>query len=92
MSNTYSQTFDRQQLPDWLSLEANWQGYKISTIPWIAEVAQVLGILDLEADTPEGWISYLQSLGLRGITQMSSEDFFESRLYFWTDDNSADWE
>lgn len=47
-----SQTFDRQQLPDWLSLEANWQGYKISTIPWIAEVAQVLGILDLEADTP----------------------------------------
>ena len=77
-----SPTFDRQQVPDWLSVEVNWQGYKIYPLPWIAEVAQVLGLLELEADTPEGWITYLQSLGLRGITQVSCEDFFESRLYF----------
>jgi hypothetical protein len=77
-----SHTFEEHQVPDWLSLEVNWQGYKISTIPWIAEVAQVLGILFLEEDTPESWISYLESLGLRGITQVSCESFFESRLYY----------
>lgn len=76
-----SNDFDKHQVPDWLSLEVNWQGYKISTLPWVAEVAQVLGILHLEEDTPKSWISYLESLGLRGITQVSCEDFFEGRLY-----------
>jgi hypothetical protein len=77
-----SHTFNKHQVPDWLSLEVNWQGYKISTIPWIAEVAQLLGILTLQEDTPESWIAYLESLGLRGITQVSYKDFFESRFYY----------
>ncbi len=75
-----STQFDENRVPDWLSLEVHWQGYCISTVPWVADVARVLGILPIE-DTPEAWISYLESLGLKGVTQVCCEDFFEGRLY-----------
>lgn len=76
-----SAEFDPQAVPEWLSLEANWQGYRISTVPWVAEVAKVLDILPLAEDTPEGWIAYLETLGLKEVTPIGCEDFFEARLY-----------
>ncbi len=75
-----SNDFDQSTVPDWLSLDVNWQGYTISTVPWIADVARLLGVLPIE-DTPEGWISYLESLGLKGVIQVSCEDLFEDKLY-----------
>ena len=75
-----STNFDEHSIPDWLSLNVNWQGYCISTVPWVADVARVLGLLPIE-DTPEAWVSYLESLGLRGVTPMCCEVFFENRLY-----------
>ena len=71
---------DKDQVPDWLSLEVNWQGYRISTVPWVADVAKVLGILEVE-DTPEGWLSYLENLGFKKVTQVHCEEFFEDKLY-----------
>ena len=73
--------FDEHRVPDWLSLEVHWQGYCISTVPWVADVARVLGILPID-DTPEAWMGYLESLGLRGVTPVCYEDFFEARLYY----------
>lgn len=75
-----STDFDDRAVPQWLCARANWQGYAISTIPWIADVVKVLGILEVEG-TPEGWISYLQSLGLKEVTQVTCEDLFEDNLY-----------
>lgn len=75
-----STNFNKQQVPDWLSLEVNWQGYRICTVPWVADVARVLGILEVE-DTPEGWLLHLKSLGFKGVTPMCCEDFFEERFY-----------
>ncbi|AFY77284.1 hypothetical protein Ple7327_1942 [Pleurocapsa sp. PCC 7327] len=72
--------FNHSEVPDWISLGENWQGYRISTVPWIADVARVLGILPIE-DTPEGWIAYLESLGLKEIIPVACEDFFEDKLY-----------
>jgi hypothetical protein len=40
-----SQQFNPQEIPAWLSLEVNWQGYQIHTLPWVADVARVLGLL-----------------------------------------------
>ncbi len=76
-----STNFDETRIPDWLSLNVNWQGYCISTVPWVADVARILGILPIE-DTPEEWINYLESLGLKGVTQKCCEAFFEDRLYY----------
>lgn len=75
-----SKTFNERTLPDWLSLEADWQGYKISTIPWVADVAKVLGNLEFE-DAPSEWILHLESLGLRGVRQVVCEEFFKDRGY-----------
>lgn len=75
-----STDFDDFAIPQWLCVRKNWQGYAISTLPWIADVARVLGTLQVE-DTPQGWISYLQSLGLKEVTQVTCEDLFEDRLY-----------
>jgi hypothetical protein len=47
--------FNLGMLPDWLRWEANWQGYKISTVPEVASVANVLGILSVEVDISPGW-------------------------------------
>ena len=73
--------FDKDRVPDWLSLEVNWQGYRISTVPWVADVAKVLGILEVE-DTPESWLSYLENLGFKQVFQVHCEEFFEDKLYF----------
>ena len=75
-----STKFDRSQLPDWLSVKENWQGYRITTVPWVAEVAKALDLLNVE-DTPEAWITYLQSLGLEEVTHISCEDLYEDTLY-----------
>jgi hypothetical protein len=72
--------FNCNAIPDWLSLEENWQGYKISTVPWVADAARVLGILAIQ-DTPEEWIAHLESLGLKEITPIACEDFFEEKFY-----------
>lgn len=68
------------QLPEWLCLESNWQGYRVYTRPWIADVARVLGLLWCE-DTPEAWIAYLEDLGFKGVEQVCCEDFWEDKLY-----------
>ncbi len=75
-----SAEFNPQTIPDWLSVETNWQGYRISTIPWIADVARLLGHLQFE-DTPEDWQRYLESLGLTNITRVSCDDLFEDKLF-----------
>jgi hypothetical protein len=69
-----------QTLPDWISVSVNWQGYRISTNPWIASVAQVLGTLELE-DTALGWQVYLESLGFKEVNLVGCEDLFEDTLY-----------
>ncbi len=69
-----------ETMPDWLSVGTNWQGYRISTVPWVADVARIVGALQVE-DTPESWIAHLESLGFREIVQVSCEDFFEDKLY-----------
>ena len=72
--------FDDRAVPEWFCVQTNWQGYGISTVPWIADVARELGLLPAE-NTPESWIAYLESLGLREVTVVSCEELFEDRLY-----------
>lgn len=76
-----SAAVEENHIPEWLSLNVNWQGYRISTLPWIADVARILGVLPIE-NTPDAWIEYLQSLGLQEITEVSCEDLWEDSLYF----------
>ena len=76
-----STNFDPDRIPDWLSLGTNWQGYRISTVPWVADVARVLGALNIE-DTPEAWVSHLESLGLKEVCQVGCEDLYEDTLFF----------
>jgi hypothetical protein len=75
------QPLDFSHLPQWLSFEVNWQGYQIMTLPWIADVARLLGDLEFE-DTPQGWSEYLASLGLENITPVCCEDLWEDKLYY----------
>jgi hypothetical protein len=79
-ANYPSKNFDENFSPDWLTVTTNWQGYRISTVPWIADVARILGLLDVE-DTPEAWKTYLESLGLQDIKSLCCEEFFEDRLF-----------
>jgi hypothetical protein len=74
-----SKTFDEGQIPDWLTLEVNWQGYRISTVPWVADVARALGLINVE-DTAEDWKKYLESLGLQQVMPICCEEFFEDKL------------
>lgn len=76
-----STNFDETAIPDWLRLDVDWQGYKISTVPEVAGVARILGILEIE-DTPSDWISHLESLGFQGVTQTFCEEMFESKGYY----------
>ena len=76
-----STPFESSRLPAWLSLEMDWQGYKISTLPWVAEVARALGSLAVEEDTPDEWISYLENLGFKDVHQVVCEEWFEDRGY-----------
>ncbi|MCT7950435.1 hypothetical protein NG798_11595 [Ancylothrix sp. C2] len=70
--------FDRHSVPDWLTVEADWQGYKISTVPWVAEVAVVLGLLPVE-ESVESWRSYLESLGFREVMPVCCERMFKDK-------------
>lgn len=76
-----SSYFNESTVPDWLHLDMDWQGYKILTVPEVAEVARILGLLEIE-DTPSEWISYLESLGLKGVTHVVDEEIFESKGYY----------
>ncbi len=76
-----STKFDESLVPAWLSLEVDSQGYKISTIPEVASVARVLGNLEIEKDTVDEWIYYLESLGLKDVCQVACEEWFEDRGY-----------
>lgn len=67
-------------IPDWLRVGTNWQGYTIWTVPWIADVARIVGALEIE-DSPDGWKFYLESLGFESVTQVFGEDLFEETLY-----------
>ncbi|MGC9503088.1 hypothetical protein [Baaleninema sp.] len=73
--------FDENQLPDWLEVRANWQGYRVATQPWVADVAREIGLL-LADDTPDDWIRHLESLGLQEIRQISCQDYYEDTLYW----------
>ncbi len=75
-----SNQFNINLIPDWLCVETDWQGYKIATVPWIADVAIVMGILNIE-NTTSGWISYLESIGFLNVKQVDCEDMFEDKLY-----------
>jgi hypothetical protein len=79
-ANYERSNFNDHEVPDWLQVGANWQGYRIWTVPWIADVARILGNLPVE-NTPESWRVYLESLGLREVTPVDCEDFFEETLY-----------
>ncbi len=72
--------FDINAMPEWMCVETDWQGYKISTVPWVADVAQAIGILNIE-NTPYGWISYFKKLGFQDVKQVSCENMFEEKLY-----------
>ncbi len=76
-----SDNFNPNAVPDWLHLESNWQGYRISTVPWIVDVARALGVFPIEDDTLDAWIKYLQSLGLKEITPVCCEEFFADKLF-----------
>jgi hypothetical protein len=45
----------------------------------VVDVARVLGLLSIE-DTLDDWINYLQSLGLKAIVAIDSEEFFEDKF------------
>jgi hypothetical protein len=74
-----SSEFNRGKIPAWLALETDWRGYRIHTLPWVVDVARVLGLLSIE-DTLDDWIDYLQSLGLQAIVAIDSEEFFEDKF------------
>ena len=80
-SGELSNQFDLNIIPDWICVEIDWQGYKISTVPWIADVAQTMDILNIE-NTPHGWIIYLENLGFQDVQHISCEDMFEDKLYY----------
>lgn len=79
-ANYERSNFNEREIPDWLQVATNWQGYRIWTVPWVADVARVLGILPAE-NSLEGWRMYLESLGLQEVTPVDCEDFFEDTLY-----------
>jgi len=70
-------------MPEWLSVEFSFEAlkprcYSIWVIPWIAEVAQALGVLELDGSV-EGWIAHLQSLGFFDVVPVSCFEFFSPR-------------
>ncbi|MBP0000132.1 MAG: hypothetical protein J7641_14235 [Cyanobacteria bacterium SID2] len=76
-----SSQFAEMEMPDWLEVRANWQGYRIATLPWIADVARAIGLLSFE-DTPDAWRGYLETLGLQDVRQISCEEYYEETLYW----------
>jgi hypothetical protein len=78
-SYTRSTNFNEQNLPGWLCLGVDWQGYTVWTVPEVVDVAKLLGALEIEDNTPSEWISHLESLGLQDITPVCCEEMFEER-------------
>ncbi|MFB2983382.1 hypothetical protein [Microseira sp. BLCC-F43] len=76
-----SNKFNNGNVPGWLCLGVNWQGYMLWTVPEVVDVARLLGALEFEEDTPSEWISHLESLGFKDITPVCCEEMFESRGY-----------
>ena len=72
---------NQQSTPDWLTVQADWQGYMISTVPWVAEVAVVLGILQVE-ESVESWQNYLESLGFREVVAVCCERMFKDKGFY----------
>lgn len=72
-----------QAIPEWLAVEDNFAAnepyfYYIWVVPWIAEVAIILGTLELDGSV-EGWITYLKSLAFEDIVQVSCLELFGPR-------------
>ncbi|MBD1932782.1 MULTISPECIES: hypothetical protein [Cyanophyceae] len=70
-------------IPDWLAVEFSLDAqeprcYKIWVVPEIAEVALILGTLEIDPSV-EGWITYLKSLGFEDVVQVSCREFFSPR-------------
>ncbi len=75
-----SEPLNKAKVPEWLNIEANWRGYRIMTLPWIADVASILGLLTFE-NTQEAWKDYLETLGFQKVTPVCCETFYEDKLY-----------
>ena len=74
---------DLKIIPEWLSVEYSFDAqeshfYSVWVVPWIAEVALVLGTLELDG-TVGGWIAHLESLGFEDVVQVSCFEFFGPR-------------
>lgn len=70
-------------IPEWLAVEYNFDAnepyfYYIWVVPGIAEVAIVLGTLELDGSV-ERWIAYLESLAFEDIVQVSCLELFAPR-------------
>lgn len=52
--------------------------YSVWVVPWIAEVALILGTLELDGSVA-GWIAHLESLGFEDVVQVSCFEFFSPR-------------
>jgi hypothetical protein len=70
-------------IPDWLSVEFSFAAneprcYSIWVVPEVAEVALVLGTLEIDGSV-EGWIGHLESLGFEDVVQVSCKKFFSPR-------------
>lgn len=72
-----------QALPDWLAVEYKFAAnepyfYYIWVVPWIAEVAILLGTLELDG-SGESWIAYLKSFAFEDVVQVSCLELFSPR-------------
>lgn len=70
-------------VPQWLSVETTFDAneprfYSIWVVPWITEVAIVLGTLEVYG-TAEGWIAHLESLAFEDVMPVSCHTFFGPR-------------
>jgi hypothetical protein len=74
---------DLKAIPEWLSVEYSFDAqeprfYNVWIVPWIAEVALVLGTLELD-ESVAGWIAHLESVGFEDVVQVSCFEFFSPR-------------
>lgn len=72
-----------KSIPEWLSFEYSFDAqeprfYSVWVVPWIAEVALVLGTIELDGSVA-GWIAHLESLGFEDVVQVSCFEFFSPR-------------
>lgn len=74
---------DLDTIPEWLSVKYSFDAleprfYSVWVVPWIAEVALVLGTVELDGSVAE-WITHLESLGFEDVVQVSCFEFFSPR-------------